>query len=462
MTDGKVAYPAMLRSGAITDAYTDDVVILRADARHLPIEDDTVDLIVTSPPYFGLRSYRDAGEHYEGQIGDETNPDDFVAALGECMAEWRRVLRPGGNVFVNLGDKFAGSTIAEESRVDDTGASSGVKDGQRMRSRAAGRNIPAPQTRARAKSLIGVAWRFAITQIDDGWILRDELIWSKPNAMPESVTDRLRRIHEHIFHFVADPIYYTAVDELRGAYVSDRRTWSRRPTDADAGVFTTRDGQPHGGMDALEPDAMHPLGRLPGDVWEIPTDPLYIPDAIIDHYGLPKHFAAFPQELPRRLITGFCPPAYCLQCGEPRRPAIYRQRHADLSKGHMPQWTPGANQQATGKEGTFIGGAPPTDVTICGYLCQCAPITEDDTDDAGAIAAALEKWDPPATRPAVVLDPFGGTGTTAGVARTLGRFGIHNDLSEDYNRLAKWRIFESGHFAKSEARAWADRQGSLL
>ena len=87
----------------------------------------------------------------------------------------------------------------------------------------------------------------------------------------------------------------------------------------------------------------------------------------------------------------------------------------------------------------------PAEATITGYACACPPV-----------------GDLPPTRPAVILDPFGGTGTTAGVARTLGRYGISNDLSADYNRLAIWRIWESGHFTKTEQRTWADRQGALL
>ncbi len=97
-------------------------------------------------------------------------------------------------------------------------------------------------------------------------------------------------------------------------------------------------------------------------------------------------------------------------------------------------------QGVVGFVGPVMGA---TEATITGYACACP------TPDAS-------------TTPAVILDPFGGTGTVAGVARTLGRYGISNDLSESYNRLAVWRITQSGHFTKTEQRAWADRQGSLL
>src|SRR5215831_9694186 len=83
--------------------------ILRGDARRLPLPDASVDLIVTSPPYFGLRSYTDGGQHYAGQIGSEATPGEWVAALVECTAEWVRVLKPEGSLFVNLGDKYSGN-----------------------------------------------------------------------------------------------------------------------------------------------------------------------------------------------------------------------------------------------------------------------------------------------------------------------------------------------------------------
>jgi DNA modification methylase len=87
---------------AVIDHQGDGSVVIRHDARHLPLPDDSVDLIVTSPPYFALRSYRDDDGHYDGQIGSEDTPEAFLQALDECMVEWRRVLKPGGSCWVNL------------------------------------------------------------------------------------------------------------------------------------------------------------------------------------------------------------------------------------------------------------------------------------------------------------------------------------------------------------------------
>ncbi len=100
---------SVLRPDAVVDYQDEQVAVIRHDARILPFEDGSVDLIVTSPPYFALRSYRDDGEHYGGQIGSEDTPDLFLDALDECMVEWGRVLKPSGSVWINLGDKYAGS-----------------------------------------------------------------------------------------------------------------------------------------------------------------------------------------------------------------------------------------------------------------------------------------------------------------------------------------------------------------
>ncbi len=123
-----------------------------------------------------------------------------------------------------------------------------------------------------AKSLMGIPWRYAIRCIDDlGLILRAEVIWSKPNGLPESVTDRVRRSHEQWFHFTKEPRYFSAVDEIRERYDAPnaRRTLGKKdPGRGDHGNPTKR-------MDAAQ--TMNPLGKLPGSVWTIPTQPLRVP-----------------------------------------------------------------------------------------------------------------------------------------------------------------------------------------
>jgi len=327
----------------VTPYFTDGIVTLHhGNALALPLEDATVDLVVTSPPYFGLRSYQDAGEHYAGQIGSEATPAEFVDALIAATAEMVRVLKPSGSIWVNLGDKYASTSTPGPQSQHSTmtgGRHKGVDD-----------VLPRMLTPgAPPKSLIGVPWRYAIRCIDElGLILRAEVVWSKPNGLPESVTDRVRRSHETWFHFTKEPRYFSAVDEIRED--CSPAGLARREY-----AYAVNDAQRAGSNPVLNGAGMrpaNPLGKLPGSVWTIATQPLKVPASL----GI-DHFAAFPMEWPRRIIKG---------------------------------WSP-------------AGG--------------------------------------------IVLDPFGGTGTTALVARTLGRRGIYVDMSEDYCRLAKWRTTDRGQIA---------------
>lgn len=336
--------------------------ILRADARALPLRDNTVDLVVTSPPYFGLRSYQDDGEHYAGQIGAEPTPAEFVDALLDVTRECTRVLKPSGSMWVNLGDKYV---------ADNRGSGGDRKRGKAKHAPRGAAGYVGKGILPR-KSLMGLPWRYALRCIDDlGLILRAEIIWDKPNGLPESVTDRVRRSHEQWFHFTLEPRYFSAVDEIREQYepstISRNRyaVKSHTPasyTDVSRGVI--RDDREAG-------HEVNPLGKLPGSVWNIPTEPLRVPDDL----GV-DHFAAFPSEWPKRIIQG---------------------------------WSP-------------EGGT--------------------------------------------VLDPFGGTGTTAMVAKALGRHGISVDMSSDYCRLAGWRTNDRDQLAKvlgvGKAEKQPAEQGDLL
>jgi len=230
-------------------------MLIQGDATVIPLADNSVDLVVTSPPYFSLRSYRDDGEHYDGQIGSESTPQEFLEALWAATAEMVRVVKPSGSIFVNLGDKY-------------------VK-----------------------KGLLGLPWRYAIGCTDDlGLILRAEIVWSKPNGLPENVTDRVRRSHEQWFHFTLEPRYFSAIDEIREAYTSPPAK-AQKSKAAESGATLNPTLNPTHDLEH------NPLGKLPGSVWSIPSEPLRVPD----HLGV-DHFAAFPQEWPRRLILGWCPP----------------------------------------------------------------------------------------------------------------------------------------------------------
>jgi SAM-dependent methyltransferase len=421
--------------------------VIRANARDLPLADNSVDLVVTSPPYFALRSYQDGGEHYAGQIGDEPTPAEFVASLLEVTRECVRVLKPSGSLWVNLGDKYAGqgsriarSTSASSSAasysaspespslassqvdnaasasarsssvigIDPTSFSQGARDGNR-------RSRPSPVDGIPGKSLMGIPWRYALACIDDlGLILRAEVIWSKPNGLPESVTDRVRRSHEQWFHFTLEPRYFSAVDEIREAHNGAERASGRGWLDRTTGNVLGREADAHGG---LRDQDRNPLGKLPGSVWTIPTEPLRVPD----HLGI-DHFAAFPTEWPKRIIQGWSPAGVCVECGEGRRPVVDK-----VTTGRDNSYD-GRNRSTVDVKAWKAMKADHPD-TITGYACACPEPTAD-------------------TRPSVILDPFGGTGTTALVAKALGRRGVSVDMSADYCRLAEWRTNDRNQLAK--------------
>lgn len=396
-------------------------IVLRGDARNLPLPDESVDLIVTSPPYWSLRDYRDGDQSLAGQIGNEASPGEYLESLWECTREWMRVLKPEGSLWINLGDKYSTGNSGQSglAKLGEQWAGGGHSDAKAKRaSRRVGGMPP--------KSLLGLPWMYAagctgalahLGGTDPGLnlILRAEVIWDKPNGLPESVTDRVRRSHEQWFHFTRQPRYYAAVDGIRQPHRAPQRA-------AGAKAFGARNASiARTGTGAYE--GLNPLGAIPGSVWEIAPQPLKVPT----HLGV-DHYAAFPMELPRRIIRGWSPPGICASCNQGRRPVVLRDRIADRPgrvQGRAVDALLGGHG-ADGRAGSRYAAA----ADIAGYACACPT------------PAAP-------TRPAVVLDPFGGTGTTALVASTLGRRGISIDRSADYCRIAQWRTADPGERARA-------------
>jgi DNA modification methylase len=423
-------------------------VILRGNALTLPLADDTVDLVVTSPPYFGLRSYQDGGAHYAGQIGDEATPAEFVDALVAATAEMVRVVKPSGSIFVNLGDKY--SQRPGQYPNGSAGAGEGLVGGARSEKHITARRGVA-YTDMQPKCLMLIPQRYAIRCVDElGLILRAEIIWSKPNGLPESVTDRVRRSHESWFHFTLSPRYYSAVDEIREPQNPVNLAHHAKYRGRYQGTNPDRGDNGTGNFE------MNPLGKLPSSVWTIPTEPLHVPD----HLGV-DHFAAYPTEWPRRIIQGWSPSGICTACGEGRRPVT-----AKAATGR------GRNDAGDGGRGDRLpdhndinryGWAEGVTRVITGEECSCSPhmASTISTMTAGATARPVdssrttgERNTLPPTRPALVLDPFGGTGTTALVAQALGRHAIHVDMSADYCRLATWRTTDPKQRAKAARREY--------
>ena len=259
-------------------------------------------------------------------------------------------------------------------------------------------------------------WRYALACIDQlGLILRAEIIWAKPNGLPESVTDRVRRAHEQVFHFTRQPRYYSAVDEIREPhYDRARPNGPRSPRDQASPTgrrMESGDGVSHRSFDK-EAVYLNPLGKLPGSVWDIPSQPLTVPESL----GV-DHFAAFPMELPRRCVLGWSPPGVCTACGEGRRPVVVTD--AAKVNGWALGQIGGRSWHGDGTDPKRALGVAAADRNraITGYACACPQPTAP-------------------TRPALVVDPFGGTGTTALIAHAYGRHGITVDMSADYSRLS--------------------------
>jgi site-specific DNA-methyltransferase (cytosine-N4-specific) len=251
----------------------------------------SADCIVTSPPYWGKRDYGVAG-----QYGHEDTPAAYVATLREVFREARRVLADDGTCWLNLGDSYS--------------ASGGGATG--MHAYLGGHITTHRATGLGSKNLLGLPWRVALALQADGWILRNAIVWHKPNAMPESVRDRLSCRHELVFLLVKSPAYWFDLDPIREPHKTVK------PGESPAARQRGRARPPgHGGSARLPKygpgtlevtavhrygtgsprDRRHPRGRNPGDVWQIPTRP----------YSGP-HFAAYPIDLPLRCIAAGCKP----------------------------------------------------------------------------------------------------------------------------------------------------------
>ncbi len=243
------------------------------------LADGSVNTCVTSPPYFGLRNYG-----MDGQIGLEGTPDEYVARLIAVFREVRRVLRDDGTLWLNLGDSYAGNNSLVSSGRAGYGAE---------REAVVNRVFPG----VKAKDLIGIPWRVALALQADGWWLRQDIIWSKPNPMPESVTDRCTKAHEYIFllskqgryYFDSDAMKEDAVGGQTGKAASFKREGSKREQ--------TIPGQGYGTHRPDRDDVFYGGEiRNKRSVWTVPVAP---------YAG--SHFATFPPELIRPCILAGAP-----------------------------------------------------------------------------------------------------------------------------------------------------------
>ena len=248
------------------------------------LEGQSVNCVVTSPPYFGLRDYG-----HDGQIGLEASPDAYVSKLVEVFREVRRVLRDDGTVWLNLGDSYNGSGKAGNN---PEYASRHTAFGKPMEAGYHGK--PVRIKGLKPKDLIGIPWRVAFALQADGWYLRQDIIWHKPNPMPESVRDRCTKAHEYIFLLSKSPQYHFNSDAMQEPAVYDGPP--RRAESFMRKVATTpppgQSSQHREGRD----DIAYTGTRNRRSVWTVATKP---------YKG--AHFATFPPDLIRPCILAGCP-----------------------------------------------------------------------------------------------------------------------------------------------------------
>ena len=254
--------------------------IIEGDCREVlkGIEPESVQTCITSPPYFGLRDYG-----HGDQIGLEETPEKFVDSMVQVFREVKRVLRDDGTLWLNLGDSYNGSGGAGGDY-----NKGGLKEGQPKYN---GRNI----TTLKPKDLIGIPWKVAFALQSDGWYLRQDIIWHKPNPMPESVTDRCTKSHEYIFLLSKNKNYYYDNDSIR-----EPHTWEEkkpRPSGMARNASKYREKVKYGGggsgllghKGSYKADGSplnHPLGKNKRSVWTVTTKPFK-----------EAHFATFPEKL---------------------------------------------------------------------------------------------------------------------------------------------------------------------
>lgn len=263
------------------------VSILIGDVRErlLDLPDQSIQCIVTSPPYYGLRDYGVAG-----QIGLEPTPDAFVAEMVAVFREVRRVLRGDGTLWLNLGDSYASD--------GKWGGHTGGKHVSALHCSPIGRNKR--YTGLKPKDLIGIPWRVAFALQADGWYLRQDIIWHKPNPMPESVQDRCTKAHEYIFLLSKSERYFYDADAIKDGASSGPSGTVRK--DQPRAMNATPLVQSNRGGRTQEPVKQGAMG-IPQDgmrnrrsVWTVATQP----------FG-EAHFATFPPALIEPCIKAGCP-----------------------------------------------------------------------------------------------------------------------------------------------------------
>lgn len=324
-----------------------------------------------------------------GSLGLEPSPELYVDHLVLLFREVRRVLRSDGTLWLNLGDSYANDA--------KWGGSSGGKHVKALHG-STGIGRQRQFSGLKGKDLVGVPWRAAFALQADGWWLRSDIIWAKPNPMPESVGDRPTKAHEYLFLLAKSARYFYDAEAIREP--DSGQDHARSVLEGQPSLEPSNGlASPHRGLRTV--DGRNGLGRNKRSVWEIPTHP----------YS-EAHFATFPPRLVEPCILAGAPEKACERCAAPWERIVERERPA--------------TQPAGWRESERWGEShAPGDLSVVSRTAGLRP----QCDCTGAISG-----------PSVVLDPFAGSGTTGLVALQHGRSFVGIELNPRYAEMARERI----------------------
>jgi DNA modification methylase len=360
---------------------------------------ESVDCCITSPPYWGLRDYG-----CDGQLGLEKTPEEYVAKMVQVFAEVKRLLKPTATLWLNLGDSY----------VSGKGRYSSCPQTISGRERNEPMNGNRPDLIGHAylkdKDLCGIPWRVALALQADGWYLRQDIIWAKPNPMPESVTDRCTKSHEYMFLLSKSARYYFDNEAIKEdlAEITLNRIASGKWESAP-------DCKLNDGVHSMTGDSFNKAvirmaesgKRNKRSVWTVPTKPYK-----------EAHFATFPPTLILPcVLAGTIAKGCCSNCGAPTVRVVNRKRLArtELPKDD-PRYRPNTYDGSYGDiNGKPDAGYAETETVGWKSSCQCRK-------------RGLNV-------PAIILDPFMGSGTTAEVAYKNNRNYVGCELNPEYCKM---------------------------